>query len=120
MILVLIALRGFPLWLVGVVLLRDVLIIAGGSLLIGRRRVVLSSNWLGKATTLFMALLIFAWTLEWQRAYGLLTAAVLVFLVSSTTSYGIAMHRQLHLGGQSEPTEPAAVAGRCAGDEDRR
>ena len=77
-------------------LARDLSTLTAGTARSGRRRVVRSSSWLGKATPLCMSLLIFSWTLEWQRLYGLFTGAAILFLAASTTSYGVAMHRQLH------------------------
>jgi len=95
MIILLVTLRGFPVWLVVVVIGRDLLIIVAGSLLVGNRKVVLSSNWLGKVTTHFMALLILSYTLRWEWAYSYLIAGGLFFLIASTTSYGVAMHHVL-------------------------
>jgi CDP-diacylglycerol--glycerol-3-phosphate 3-phosphatidyltransferase len=106
MILILASLRGFPLWLIGIVIARDILIVVSASILIKRNKVVISANGLGKATTLFMALLIFAYTLEWQRTYLLFTVSAIFFLLTSTTSYGIGMHRQLYSVPGAETGKP--------------
>ncbi|OGF97720.1 MAG: hypothetical protein A2Z06_02125 [Candidatus Glassbacteria bacterium RBG_16_58_8] len=91
MAVILVALRDFPVWLVAAILGRDALIVICSTVLIGRKRIVLSSNWLGKATTLFMAFLILAYTLEWPEAARYIMIGVLLFLVASTASYGITM-----------------------------
>ncbi len=48
-----------PLWYVAVVILRDVLILAGGLYLSTKRNIVLQSNWLGKAAVFTIGLTLF-------------------------------------------------------------
>jgi CDP-diacylglycerol--glycerol-3-phosphate 3-phosphatidyltransferase len=97
MVIILVVLRGFPVWLVCVILFRDILVIVGGIILIGKKNIVLSSNKWGKLATHFMALLIVAYTIEWYWASPYVIAGGLFFLVVSTTSYGITMYHHLHI-----------------------
>jgi CDP-diacylglycerol--glycerol-3-phosphate 3-phosphatidyltransferase len=72
---VLLVLGELPLWFAGMVLGRDVLILAGGLVLKTRRGVVIPSNVLGKWTVGAMALLIFLLVI---RQASLLTDVLLV------------------------------------------
>ncbi|HEY7530063.1 MAG TPA: CDP-alcohol phosphatidyltransferase family protein, partial [Gemmatimonadota bacterium] len=56
--------RGFPLVLVGAVLARDVLLVAGGALIARRYGVVFTPSLAGKISTLLLSLLIVAWVLR--------------------------------------------------------
>lgn len=91
MIVILVFLRGFPIWLVSVIILRDALVLLSALLLIRKRRIVLSSNWLGKATTIMMAALILAYTMEWSFSYPFLITLGLLFMGASMVSYGTTM-----------------------------
>jgi CDP-diacylglycerol--glycerol-3-phosphate 3-phosphatidyltransferase len=96
MILILLFLRDFPAWLVGIVIFRDLLIVTSGAILIRGRNIVLSSNWLGKVTTIFMAMMIVAYTVEFHWTYNYLITGALIFLIASTVSYGITMYYHLY------------------------
>ncbi len=102
MVIILVDLRGFPIWLVCIILFRDILVLMGGMILIGKRNIVLSSNKWGKLTTHFMALLIIAYTIEWYWVMPYIIAGGLFFLVVSTTSYGITMYHHLYSRQQEE------------------
>jgi len=104
MILILLFLRDFPAWLVGIVIFRDLLIVTSGAVLIRGRNIVLSSNWLGKVTTIFMAMLIVAYTVEFHWTYNYLIAGALIFLIASTVSYGITMYYHLFYREQEKTT----------------
>lgn len=82
------ATRGFPIWLVGLVILRDALLIGGAWLFFRRERVVFSADWTGKLTTFFLGLLTLAHILQWKSAYTALTVAASVMLALSYISYG--------------------------------
>ncbi len=91
MIVILVFLRGFPIWLVSIIILRDALVVLSALILIRKRRIVLSSNWLGKATTIMMAALILAYTMEWSFSYPFLVTVGLLFMCASMVSYGTTM-----------------------------
>ena len=57
-------LRDLPWWATGFIILRDIAIVAGGLLLVGRWTVITSSNIWGKATSLFQSLSIIAYAFE--------------------------------------------------------
>jgi CDP-diacylglycerol--glycerol-3-phosphate 3-phosphatidyltransferase len=52
---VLVLVGDIPLWYAGLVVLRDILIVIGSSLIISRRKVVVQSVWTGKLTIAFVA-----------------------------------------------------------------
>ena len=81
--------KNLPVWLVVVVLLRDVVIFFAGMYLVKRRDVLLSSNFWGKVTTLVLSGLLLAYL--WDAADALKFALIglsVVFLVVSLISYG--------------------------------
>lgn len=75
--------RGFPWWATGLIILRDVLILAGGLLVIKRTKQIPVSNWPGKFAVTFLSAAIFLYVLNWQP-WGryLLYASLLLILVS--------------------------------------
>ncbi|MFC1595390.1 CDP-alcohol phosphatidyltransferase family protein [Gemmatimonadota bacterium] len=64
--LVLVFLRGLPLWFVGLFVLRDLLILTAAYLLFLNRDIVLTSNWLGKVTTFVLLATIVVYTINWH------------------------------------------------------
>lgn len=76
---------GFPLWLVLLLLARDVVILAGGLYLWRRRGLVIPANRLGKYTTLCMGLAVLSYVLPVPAAVGqgLVYIAALLILASS-------------------------------------
>ena len=80
--------RGFPIWLVGLVLLRDLALIAGAALFLRRDRVVFTADWSGKLTTFFFLCLIVVYTLDWESWRLPVTAAATVLLAASYVSHG--------------------------------
>lgn len=85
-------LRDFPWWAMGFILFRDIGIVLGGLLMVGRWTVITSSNIWGKATSLFQSLAIMAYAFEVQlpiinRTHVLVVA--MVFTAVSSISYGM-------------------------------
>ncbi|MBW7995032.1 MAG: CDP-alcohol phosphatidyltransferase family protein [Candidatus Glassbacteria bacterium] len=121
----LILLRGFPVWLFALMLVRDVVIVGGGATLIRRYKIVFPSNLWGKLYSFFLALLITAYTLSLSSRFILpLQAVVVGFLVISMFSYSVIVtryikthHRHQRRGrlrkanGYSDPESAAAVSG---------
>jgi CDP-diacylglycerol--glycerol-3-phosphate 3-phosphatidyltransferase len=56
--------RDLPLWYVGLLLLRDLLILVGGLLLMYKTKLVVESNWPGKITVGGLAVVIMTYTLD--------------------------------------------------------
>lgn len=79
--------KGLPVWLVVVVLLRDVVIFLGGMYLVKRRDVLLSSNFWGKVTTLVLSGLLLAYLWDAEVLKPALIGLSVVFLVVSLISY---------------------------------
>lgn len=77
--------RGFPLWLVALLLLRDLVILAVGLYLWRRRGLVIPANRLGKYTTVCMGLAVLAYVLPVPALVGqvLVGAAALLIAASS-------------------------------------
>ena len=80
--------KGLPVWLVVVVLLRDVVIFLGGMYLVKRHDVLLSSNFWGKVTTLVLSGLLLAYLWDADVLKPALIGLSVVFLVVSLISYG--------------------------------
>ena len=80
--------RGFPLWLVGLVLARDLGLVLGAAIFLRRERVVFAADWSGKITTFFFLCLIVSYILDWESLRAPLTAAAALALVVSYVSYG--------------------------------
>ncbi len=78
--------RGFPWWATGLIILRDVLILAGGLLVIKRMKQIPVSNWPGKFAVTFLSAAIFFYVLNWQPwGLYLLYVSLLLILVSGIT-----------------------------------
>lgn len=80
--------RDFPLWLVVLVVARDLALVGGAWLFFRRRRIVFAADWSGKLTTFFLGLLILAHLVAWRAAYPPLTVAATTMLLLSYVSYG--------------------------------
>ncbi|MBN2290376.1 MAG: CDP-alcohol phosphatidyltransferase family protein [Candidatus Glassbacteria bacterium] len=120
----LITLRGFPLWLVVLILARDTAIFLVGAFLIRHYKIVFPSNFWGKLYSFSVAVLIAAYTLRlgWRFSFEW---AVLALMAVSSLSYGVIIfryvrthqrhqrrHRKLEAGAPEETR--AAVADRDA------
>lgn len=64
--LVLVFLRGLPLWFVTLFVIRDLLILTAAYLLFLNRDIVLTSNWLGKVTTFVLLMTLVVYTINWH------------------------------------------------------
>lgn len=92
--------RGFPWWATGLIILRDVLILAGGLMMINKTKIIPVSNWPGKFAVTFLSAAIFLYVLNWQPwGLYLLYVSLLLILVS-----GIIYLRKTI--GQSKRTPP--------------
>ena len=79
-------LRDLPWWAMGFIVFRDIAIVAGGLLMVGRWTVITSSNIWGKATSLFqsVSVIVYAFGVRY-RSYALTVA--IVFTGVSFVSY---------------------------------
>jgi CDP-diacylglycerol--glycerol-3-phosphate 3-phosphatidyltransferase len=95
---VLVLLGDLPLWFAGMVLGRDLLILAGGLVLKTRRGVVIPSNVLGKWTVGAMALLIFLLVI---RQAGAVTDG-LVILCTALLAISLLQYVRVFIAGLAE------------------
>ncbi len=80
--------KDLPVWLVVIVLLRDVVIFFAGMYLVKRHDVLLSSNFWGKVTTLVLSGLLLAYLWDADALKPALIGLSVVSLVVSLISYG--------------------------------
>lgn len=80
--------RGFPWWLVALVLVRDLALVLGAMIVLRRRHVVFAADWSGKITTFFFLCLISVYILGWTSWQFPLTVAAAAALLVSYISYG--------------------------------
>ena len=83
-----------PWWVVGVLLAKELIMVAGSALLLRKRDVVVMANWSGKTATVLLMLAvaaIFPWHgVEWVRAAGrVLLYAGLAMSLYSMVNYGL-------------------------------
>ena len=81
--------KDLPLWLVVIVLLRDVLITLAGVYLVKKYDVLVSSNIWGKVTTLVMSWLLLVYLLDADVLKPILIGISVVLLAVSFSSYGL-------------------------------
>ncbi len=79
--------RDFPLWVLALVIARDLFLVVTSALLVRRYNVVFSPNLWGKATTVVLSVLIFAYVLRVDAVKPWLIAAALIGLVLSLLGY---------------------------------
>jgi len=92
--------RGFPWWATGLIILRDILILAGGLMMIKRVKQIPVSNWPGKFAVTFLSAAIFLYVLNWQPwGLYLLYVSLLLILLSG-------MLYLRNILGQSKRTPP--------------
>ncbi len=87
MLVFLIMFREFPLWLAGIILGRDLLIVFAGWLLLKGRKVVVPSNLTGKYTFASIALLLGSSTIRFPFGIETTTYLTLFFTVASLLVY---------------------------------
>jgi CDP-diacylglycerol--glycerol-3-phosphate 3-phosphatidyltransferase len=81
--------QGFPLYLTGLIILRDIIILIGSLFIIKRTNFVAPSNIPGKITVFFITFLGGAYILKWEILYQPLTILVLLMIVLSAINYVI-------------------------------
>lgn len=98
----LVVLKGLPLWVAVVVVGRDALIVLAGVFLMARERIVVSSNIWGKLTTLVMSGLLLSYAMDAEPLkFPLLVLAALLLLASSI-SYGWGFLKRVDNENQEE------------------
>ena len=80
--------RGFPVWLAAVILGRDILILAAGSVLLRKRQAVTPANLTGKYTFTSIAALLGSYILRFDFGMLLFTYLTVVLIAASLFNYG--------------------------------
>lgn len=81
--------QGFPPYLTGLIIFRDIIILIGSLFIIKRTNFVAPSNIPGKITVFFITFLGGAYILKWEILYQPLTILVLLMIVVSAINYVI-------------------------------
>ncbi|HSG98959.1 MAG TPA: CDP-alcohol phosphatidyltransferase family protein [candidate division Zixibacteria bacterium] len=79
--------RDFPLWLAGVIVGRDLLILLAGAALLGKRKLVVPSNLPGKYYFAALAVLLASYLAQFSFGISVFTGSTLLFWIWSTVSY---------------------------------
>jgi CDP-diacylglycerol--glycerol-3-phosphate 3-phosphatidyltransferase len=87
MVIALISLRNFPLWLAVTILGRDLLILLASLFVIKRKKLVIPSNLIGKATVVALAGLVIAYVINAEQFKQPLIILSVLLLIISTFSY---------------------------------
>ncbi len=87
LVILLILYRDFPIWLAGIIIGRDGLILLAGLLLLGGRKVVVPSNLTGKYAFTAIAFLIGSYVYRFPFGITLTTWATVILVVVSTLLY---------------------------------
>jgi CDP-diacylglycerol--glycerol-3-phosphate 3-phosphatidyltransferase len=95
LLIILTAIRGFPVWLLIMFIPRDLAILGGGLYLIRRRRTVEQSGLWGKITTNLLMATVVAYLANWNILVPWLMASVVLSAVISTWQYARIFFRAL-------------------------
>lgn len=107
----LIQFRSFPLWLAGVIIGRDLLILAAGILIARRRSIVVRSSLPGKYYFASLAILLASFVIRFESGITLFTYVTLALWLWSLISYA-AVFRQHSAVKSSSEIEDADQSGR--------
>lgn len=86
----LVIVKDLPVWIAGVVIVRDLLIVVGASLIIQKKNQIFSSDIIGKITGFFFAVLMVSYLLDFSHSNVIrktLLIAVTVLVFSSSVNY---------------------------------
>jgi CDP-diacylglycerol--glycerol-3-phosphate 3-phosphatidyltransferase len=97
LLIVLTAVRGFPAWMLAVIVPRDVAILWGGLFLMRRRKTVEQSGLWGKITTNLLIATVVAYLAEWHILVPWLLAASVFAAAVSTWQYARFFFRALRI-----------------------
>lgn len=78
---------GLPLWVVVVIIGRDVLILTGSLLLMEKLKGVIPSRMAGKIAVTVISMLLLSYLFEWQAAKNILIVLTILAIIYSFTSY---------------------------------
>ena len=87
LIIELILFRGFPVWLAGAIIVRDILIMIGGAILISGKKIVIPSNLTGKYYFGAVASLILSYVIIFRFGEQLFLYITIILLIASLANY---------------------------------
>lgn len=79
--------QGFPLWLMLVIVLRDISILIGAFFIYDKHKQVISSNWPGKISVTFIAITVFCFIAGWYSIFNYLIILALLSIILSAFIY---------------------------------
>jgi CDP-diacylglycerol--glycerol-3-phosphate 3-phosphatidyltransferase len=88
LVILLVLYRNLPLWLAGIILGRDLLIIAGGLVVIKKRTAPIPSNLTGKYTFVVIVFLLASYIIRFDYGMTMMTYLTIVLVAASTVNYG--------------------------------
>jgi CDP-diacylglycerol--glycerol-3-phosphate 3-phosphatidyltransferase len=91
LVVLLIRYRAFPLWLAGIIVGRDLMILAGGMKIRSRLKVIPSSDLTGKYCFAAIAVLLVSHIIEFSFGVTIMTVTALVLVAASLASYGVTL-----------------------------
>ena len=87
--------QSFPLWLALLIIGRDVVISIASLYFIGRKKIVLSSNRIGKITVFVIALYACIYIFRWYTIAMFIHYLVIILVLISIINYGIVFRNEL-------------------------
>jgi CDP-diacylglycerol--glycerol-3-phosphate 3-phosphatidyltransferase len=87
--------KGFPWWLTFIIIVRDIIIVAGSIIVYVKRKMVAPSNRPGKITVFLIAVLAMAYILSLEWIALPLIIVVVVMIIYSAIRYGAAFFNNL-------------------------
>lgn len=84
----------FPVWLLSIILLRDISILIGGGILWKRKGKVIPSNFFGKIAFHFTAATVLVYAMEWKMFQLFFSIITMSILFLSWVSYGLIFIRK--------------------------
>jgi cardiolipin synthase len=97
--------RGFPVWLAGCIIGRDILILAGGMLVLRRKNISSPSNVIGRYTFFAVILLLGFYVIRFAFGIQLVTVITVFLLLLSLGSYGLRFVRIARNRPMEQPTD---------------
>jgi CDP-diacylglycerol--glycerol-3-phosphate 3-phosphatidyltransferase len=107
----LILLRQFPVWVLAIILPRDLLILGCGLYLARRRKTVEKSHLWGKLTTNSLMAVVVTWLCGWYFLFPFLLSLAILLAIISTWSYGRFFFHAVRATSQSDPLERPPMKG---------
>ncbi len=93
LVVLLVLYREFPLWLAGVIIGRDLLLLMAGLVLLKQKRIVVPANLTGKYTFVAIAVLLFSHVIRFEFGVRMMTPITVLLIGVSTIIYSLVFVR---------------------------